>query len=60
SEAQKAHIVAAFENEMAGIVNHYVLGAIGNQIDLSNQLEYILAEMEANKGAIIEDIKRGT
>lgn len=60
SEAQKARIIAAFEAEMAGIVNHYVLRAIGNQIDLSNQLEYILAELEANKPAIIEDIKQGT
>ncbi len=60
SEAQKARIIAAFEGEMAGIVNHYVLRAIGNQIDLSNQLEYILAELEANKPAIVEDIKRGT
>lgn len=60
SEAQKARIVAAFETEMASIVNHYVLRAIGNQIDLSDQLEYILAELEANKPAILEDIKRGT
>ncbi len=60
SEAQKARIIKAFESEMAGIVNHYVLRAIGNQIDLSNQLEYILAELEANKASILEDIKRGT
>lgn len=60
SEAQKARIVAVFETEMAGIINHYVLRAIGNQIDLSDQLEYILAELEANKPAILEDIKRGT
>jgi hypothetical protein len=60
SEAQKARIVASFEKEMASIINHYVLRAIGNQIDLSDQLDYILAEMEANKPAILEDIKRGT
>jgi hypothetical protein len=59
SEAQKAHIVQGFEKEMTGIVNHYVLRAIGNQIDLSDQLEYIMAELEANKAAILEDIKRG-
>jgi len=59
SEAQKARIISAFETEMANIINHYVLRAIGNQIDLSNQLEYILSELEANKPAIIEDIKRG-
>jgi hypothetical protein len=60
SEAQKQRVVARFETEMASIINHYVLRAIGNQIDLSDQLEYILAEMEANKPAILEDIKRGT
>lgn len=59
SEAQKAHVLQSFEKEMAGIVNHYVLRAIGNQIDLSDQLEYILAELEANKAAILEDVKRG-
>lgn len=60
SEAQKTRIISRFESEMAGIINHYVLQAIGNQIDLSDQLEFILAEMEANKSAIIEDIKSGT
>jgi len=60
SEAQKARIVASFEKEMASIINHYVLRAIGNQIDLSDQLDYILAELEANKTAIVEDIKNGT
>jgi hypothetical protein len=59
SEAQKAHIVQSFEKQMTGIVNHYVLRAIGNQIDLSDQLEYILSELESNKAAILEDIKRG-
>ncbi|HEX4774836.1 MAG TPA: hypothetical protein VH234_04945 [Candidatus Saccharimonadales bacterium] len=60
SEAQKARIITRFEAEMAGIINHYVLQAIGNQIDLSDQLEFILSEMETNKQAIIEDIKSGT
>jgi len=60
SEAQKARIVASFEKEMASIINHYVLRAIGNQIDLSDQLDYILAELESNKTAIVEDIKHGT
>lgn len=60
SQANKERILAQFEKDMAGIVNHYVIQAIGNQIDLSDQLEYILAEMESNKPAIIEDIKNGT
>lgn len=60
SDAQKERIVARFEAEMAGIINHYVLRAIGNQVDLSDQLEFILGEMESNKAAIVEDVKHGT
>lgn len=60
SEAQKDQIIARFEVEMASIINHYILRAIGGQIDLSDQLDYILGELEANKKAIIEDVKHGT
>lgn len=56
---EKAHLLKQFETNMAEIVNHYVLAAIGNQIDLNDQLEYILGELEANKQAIIEDIQNG-
>lgn len=55
----KQQMVQRFETNMADIINHYVLAAIGNQIDLTDQLEYILADMEANKQAIIEDIQSG-
>ena len=60
SNAQKDRIIGRFEEEMASIINHYVLRAIGNQIDLSDQLEFILGELEANKKAILEDVKSGT
>lgn len=59
SEEQKAHVIAMFEKDMAKIVNHYILQAIGDQIDLSDQLDYILAQLESNKAAIMEDVKRG-
>jgi translation initiation factor 6 (eIF-6) len=52
--------IKQFDERMAQIVNHYVLSAIGNQIDLNDQLEYIMSEMEANKQAILEDIKNGS
>jgi NADH dehydrogenase/NADH:ubiquinone oxidoreductase subunit G len=58
--SEKAHMIAQFESNMADIVNHYVLAAIGSQIDLSDQLEYILNDLEANKPAILEDIKNGS
>jgi hypothetical protein len=60
SKAQKEQIIARFEQQMASIINHYVIQAIGNQIDLNDQLDYILSEFENNKVAIIEDVKRGT
>ncbi len=56
---EKERLMTRFENNLAEIVNHYVVAAIGNQIDLSDQLEYILGELEANKQAIAEDIKNG-
>lgn len=56
---EKEHLLKRFEDNMADIVNHYVLAAVGNQIDLNDQLEYILADLEANKQAIIEDIQNG-
>lgn len=57
--AEKQQLLQHFEQNMTDIINHYVVAAVGNQIDLSDQLEYILADLEANKKAIIEDIGRG-
>jgi hypothetical protein len=57
--AEKQQILKHFEDNMAEVVNHYVLAAVGDQIDLSDQLEYILNELSANKQAIIEDLKSG-
>jgi hypothetical protein len=56
---EKARLIRQFEVNMAEIINHYVLSAIGNQIDLNEQLEFILSDLEANKKAIIEDIIHG-
>lgn len=58
-EAERERLVKKFEDHMAEIVNHYVLEAVGNEIDLSDQLEYILGELEANKATIVEDIRSG-
>jgi hypothetical protein len=56
---QKARIIKHFEENMADVINHYVLAAVGNQIDLSDQLEFILKDLEENKQAILEDIQSG-
>jgi len=60
SKVQQERIIARFEAEMASIVNHYVIKAIGNQIDVSDQLDFIIGELENNRAAIVEDIKNGT
>jgi hypothetical protein len=56
---EKKRSIDRFNNNMADVVNHYVLAAIGNQISLEDQLEYILGELENNKKEIIEDINFG-
>jgi hypothetical protein len=56
---EKVRLIKRFEEDMAEIINHYLMVAIGNQIDLNDQLEYILSELEANKPAILEDITHG-
>ncbi len=56
---EKARRIKRFDENMADVVNHYVLAAIGNQIDLNDQLEYILGELEVNKQAILEDVVNG-
>ena len=58
--AEKERLLKRFEENMADIVNHYVLAAIGNQIDLNDQLEYVLQELNENKQSILEDIKSGS
>lgn len=57
--AEKSRNLARFEARMADVVNHYVLEAVGDQIDLSEQLEFILNQLEMNKEAIMRDIKDG-
>ncbi len=57
---EKERRIKQFEERMAQVINHYVLEAVGNQIDLNDQLEYILGELEANKKAIVEDLRSGT
>jgi len=57
--AEKSRTLARFEGRMADVVNHYVLEAVGDQIDLSEQLDFILSQLELNKEAIMRDIKDG-
>ena len=54
---QENMILSAFEDNMAQIVEHYLLGAMGDQFDMKAQLPSIIKQMEANKQAIADDMK---
>lgn len=50
-------LVAAFQDNMAQVVEHYLLDALSEQFDLKAQLPGIIQQMEANKQAIADDMK---
>lgn len=54
---QKAMLIAVFENNLAQIIEHYVLESVGDAYDLKAQVPAIIQQMEANKQAIIDDMK---
>ena len=56
---EKAREIKRFDENMTDVINHYLVAAIGDQIDLSDQFEYIIANLEANKKAIIQDLING-
>lgn len=58
-QKERARMIDQFQKNMANVVNHYVVSAIGDQIDLTDQLEYILNDLDQNKEAILEDIRHG-
>lgn len=53
---QENLLVTAFQDNMARVVEHYLLGALGDQYDMKAQLPSIIKQMEANKKAIVDDI----
>ena len=59
-ESEKARLIAKFHDNMGEILSHYILEVIGNEIDLTDQLDYIFASLEENKQAIVDDLKSGS
>jgi hypothetical protein len=57
--SEKARLIKRFEEHMAEIVNYYVLSAVGSQVDLNDQLSFILSDLQENKDEIIKDINNG-
>jgi hypothetical protein len=54
---QKAALLKVYVENMAKVTEHYVLQSLGDQLDLKSQLPYIIAQMEANKEDIMEDMR---
>ncbi|MGK2896043.1 MAG: hypothetical protein ACSLEY_00360 [Candidatus Saccharimonadales bacterium] len=50
-------LVDAFEQNMAIIVERYLLGAVGEEFDLEAQMPSIIKQLEANKQAMADDMK---
>ena len=53
---QEQVAIRAFEDNMAQVVEHYLLGALGDQFDVKAQLPSIIKKIEANKQAIVDDM----
>jgi len=56
---EKKVMMDKFESRMGEIVNHYILEAIGGELDIADQMDFIFHHLEANKQAIVEDITGG-
>lgn len=56
-ESQQEMMLSAFEENTAKIIEHYLLGAMGEQYDIKAQLPAIIKQLESKKQAIVDDIK---
>ena len=54
---QEELLINVFQENMARIVEQYLLGALGDQYDLKAQLPSIIKQMEEKKQAIVDDMK---
>jgi len=54
---REALLIKSYEENMAKIVEHYLLEALGDQFDLKSQLPFIISQMEANKQKIVDDMR---
>lgn len=49
-------LVEVFKDNMAQIIEHYLLNTISEQFDLKDQVPAIIKQMEANRQAIVDDM----
>ncbi len=56
-KAQQQLMVEGFQNNMAAVIEHYLLESLGEQFDLKAQLPAIIQQMEAHKQEIVDDMQ---
>lgn len=56
-ERQKEKMLGAFSQNFARVVEQYVLGALGDEFTVKDQLPSIIKRLEADKETIMEDAK---
>lgn len=54
---QEAIMLGIFQQNMAQVVEHYLLEALGDAFDLKAQLPAIIKQMESSKQAMMDDLK---
>jgi len=56
---EKQRRVHQLEENMTDIVSYYIQAAVGKRLELREQIPFIVADLQAEKASIIEDIKYG-
>lgn len=56
--AEKQRRLDRFSDNMAEVVTHHVQQTLGAHMEVGEQVEFIIKNLEDNKTAIVEDIKR--
>jgi DNA-binding transcriptional MerR regulator len=59
-EAEKKVLIDNFQDNMAEIINNYLIKAVGGHINFNDQLASIITDLETNKQTILEDINDGS
>ncbi len=56
--AEKDRRIERFQNNMAEIITSHVQHTLGEHLEVGEQVQFIISNLDANKQAIVEDIKR--
>jgi hypothetical protein len=56
--AEKQRRIERFQESMAQIISGHILASLGSQMEVSEQVGFIVDNLDKNKQAIVEDLKR--